>query len=553
MHEVLDNKVKSFFNGVTFEGNKVAGKWFGERETVRFDQEAIRQVLEDTSNPCFWVRDNDGRIGVTDRFGTIDPARLCSMELLATLPAYGPEQLGDPAFRKAYGTRFCYMAGAMANGIASEEMVITLGKSGFLGSFGAGGLVTSRIEKAIDTIQRELPNGPYAFNLIHSPMEESLERNAVELYLRKGVHVIEASAYLGLTEHLVRYRASGLRRSEDGRISITNKIIAKVSRLEVASVFLKPAPEKILRQLTEEGKITLEQAELAALVPMADDITVEADSGGHTDRRSLVCLLPAIAVLRDQIMGEYMYTDTVRIGAAGGISTPQAVVAAFAMGAAYVVTGSINQSCREAGTSDYVRKLLAGLDMTDVAMAPAADMFETGVKLQVARKGTLFSLRAQKLYDLYINYPDLESIPEKDRITLEKTVFKETINTIWENCQDFFSQRDPEQIVMAQNNPKRRMALVFRWYLGLSSVWANSGTPGRELDAQIWCGPSMGSFNQWVKGSYLDDWKNRHVTDLAFQLLSGAVYLSRLQGIALWGIRLDAVYKNVRIKQEAKS
>ena len=33
---------------------------------------------------------------------------------------------------------------------------------------------------------------------------------------------------------------------------------------------------------------------------------------------------------------------------AGGIATPAAVSAAFAMGAAYVVTGSINQSCVEA-------------------------------------------------------------------------------------------------------------------------------------------------------------------------------------------------------------
>ena len=92
---------------------------------------------------------------------------------------------------------------------------------------------------------------------------------------------------------------------------------------------------------------------------MADDITVEADSGGHTDNRPLVCLLPSILELRDEIQRKYGYEKPVRIGVAGGIATPQSALAAFMMGAAYIVTGSINQSCIEAGTSEYTKKLLA--------------------------------------------------------------------------------------------------------------------------------------------------------------------------------------------------
>jgi len=85
---------------------------------------------------------------------------------------------------------------------------------------------------------------------------------------------------------------------------------------------------------------------------MADDITVEADSGGHTDNRPLVALFPTIIKLRDEIQQEYGYTKTIRIGAAGGISTPASALAAFMMGAAYIVTGSVNQACVEAGTSE---------------------------------------------------------------------------------------------------------------------------------------------------------------------------------------------------------
>lgn len=539
-------------NGVSYAGAPAVSKWFGHPQAVRFDEAGIRQVLEQLGRPCYWVRDAEGRVGVADSLGTPDPAQLLGLELLATLPPYTPAQLGDPGFRQAYGTRFCYMAGAMANGIASAELVIALGRAGMLASFGAGGLVPARIEQAILAIQAALPHGPYAFNLIHSPSEEALERAAVELYLRYGVQTIEASAFLGLTAPLVRYRAAGLRQEADGSIVAGNRVIAKVSRLEVATVFLQSAPAALLQQLVVAGQLTPEQAELAGQVPMADDITVEADSGGHTDRRALVCLLPAVLALRDQLRAEAEARNPaalpVRIGAAGGISTPEAVLGAFAMGAAYVVTGSVNQSCREAGTSDHVRAVLAQVSMTDVLMAPAADMFEVGVKLQVAKKGTLFGLRAQKLHDLYVAYPNWEAIPEAERAGLEKNILREPFEAIWEHCRVFFSERDPEQLTLAAGNPKRKMALVFRWYLGLSSVWANQGRPGRELDYQIWCGPAMGAFNQWVRGTRLEPWESRQVVDVAHQLLHGAAYLSRLHYLTLAGIHLASAYRRAVVQ-----
>ncbi len=119
-------------------------------------------------------------------------------------------------------------AGAMANAIASVDMVIALGKKGLMGSFGAAGLVRSKLESAVDQIQAALPNGPYAFNLIHSPNEPALERNAVDVYLSKSVRVIEASAFLDITLSAVLYRAAGLKRQPDGTIEIGNHIIAKV-------------------------------------------------------------------------------------------------------------------------------------------------------------------------------------------------------------------------------------------------------------------------------------------------------------------------------------
>jgi PfaD family protein len=425
----------------------------------------------------------------------------------------------------------------MANGIASEDMIIALGREGLLGSFGAAGLLPARVREAISRIQTELPEGPYAFNLIHSPNEPALERECVELYLAHGVRCAEAAAYLDLTPQVVLYRVAGLGLNRENRIEIKNRLIAKVSRKEVAAKFMEPAPPRLLQALLEQGRITEEQVRLAGRVPMADDITAEADSAGHTDNRPMLALLPSILALRDEIQEKYGYEKPVRVGAAGGIGTPTAALAAFIMGAAYVVTGSINQGCVESGASAHTKALLAEADMADVMMAPAADMFEMGVKLQVLKRGTLFPMRAQKLYEIYNQYESIDEIPVKEREKLEKQVFRNGLEEIWESTAAYFAERDPVQIERAASRPKRKMALVFRWYLGLSSTWSNEGTSGREMDYQIWCGPSMGAFNAWARGSHLEEVKGRKVADVAKQILTGAAFTYRAQNLATQGVR----------------
>jgi acyl carrier protein len=228
--------------------------------------------------------------------------------------------------------------------------------------------------------------------------------------------------------------------------------------------------------------------------------------------------------------------------AAGGISTPHSALAAFMMGAAYVVSGSVNQACVEAGASPHTKKLLAEADMADVIMAPAADMFEMGVKVQVLKRGTLFAMRAQKLFDLYKAYNAVEEIPQAEREKLEKQIFRQSIDTVWNETVAFFNNRDPDQITRAANNPRRKMALIFRWYLGLSSRWSNIGEKGREIDYQIWCGPSIGAFNDWVRGSYLEEPANRRVVDVATHIMTGAAYLYRLQHLRMQGLDLPAQF-----------
>ena len=97
------------------------------------------------------------------------------------------------------------------------------------------------------------------------------------------------------------------------------------------------------------------------------------------------------------------------------------------------------------------------------------------------------------------------------KATLEAEVFRQPMETVWEQTASFFAKRDPQQLARAEADPHHKMALVFRWYLGLSSRWANVGEASRVVDYQVWCGPAMGAFNEWVKGSFLEEPGNRRV------------------------------------------
>ncbi len=463
-----------------------------------------------------------------------------------SLPATPLAHLGDAAFAQAHGLRFNYMAGAMANGIASVPMVAALAEAGLLGVYGAAGQSPGAVAAAITALQQRVGERPFGVNLIHSPAEPQTEMQLAELLIERGVRVVEASAFLQLGLPVVRYRLHGIHRGGDGRIVTPNRVIAKVSRVEVATPFLSPAPAAMLDELVRQGHLTPLQRELAQQVPVASDLTAEADSGGHTDNRPQAALLPTMLALAGRLQQTYGYAEPLRVGAAGGLATPAAVAGAFATGAAYVVTGSVNQSCVEAGTSDSVRAMLAQAGPADIAMAPAADMFEMGVKVQVLKQGTMFPMRAQKLYELYQKHRTLDDLPAKDRVFLEEQLFREPLDDVWAKTKAYFATRDPVQGQRGEQDLRHRMSLVFRSYLGQASHWANQGVADRRFDYQVWCGPAMGAFNEWAKGSFLAAAGERRVVNVALNLLFGAAVLGRLQILRAQGAAVASLALNLR-------
>jgi trans-AT polyketide synthase, acyltransferase and oxidoreductase domains len=493
---------------------------------------------------------HDGKTAVTHAgtllWGAAYETRIAGQPLAGFAPPLHPADLGDASFKKDLGLNYAYIVGAMANGITSVEMVAAAGQAGLLGFFGAGGLSLAQIERAIDRLQAMKPGFPFGFNLIHSPHDPGLEMGTVECYLQKGIHLVSASAYLGLTLPLVYYRVKGIHQTSDGRIVCPNRVIAKVSRMEVASRFFDPPPRNLLVQLLQTGKISDQEAHLSQFVPMAQDISAEADSGGHTDNRPAVTLLPTLLAIRDQAELRHGYAVPLRVGLGGGISTPESVCAAFAMGAAYVLTGSINQAAVEADTAPVVKEMLGQTQQADVTMAPAADMFEMGAKVQVLKRGTMFAMRGAKLYELYRAYDSYEQIPEALRKTIERDMLRSSFETSWNQTRAYFETRDRHQIERAQKDPKHKMALVFRSYLGQASLWAKSGQADRKIDFQVWCGPAMGAFNAWVKGSFLETVAHRRIQVLAMNLMYGAARLTRCRWLTSQGVGLSSKLINCR-------
>lgn len=430
--------------------------------------------------------------------------------------------LGSEDFRRDYGLKLAYVAGSMHGGIASKELVTKMGEAGLMSYFGADGLSLEQIEEAVRHIQGRLNRKePYGMNLPRRPDNPVLEMDTVALYLKHGIRFVEASGYLQLTDPVVLYRLRGLRRDQNGGIACEHHVLAKVSRLEMAEAFMSPAPERIVARLLATGAITREQAELGRQVPVSHDICVQADSGGYTEGGIASVLMPAMIALKDRMMKRHGYGKSIRVGLAGGIGAPEAAASAFVLGADFILTGSINQCTIESGASESVKDMLQDIGVHDTGYAPAVDRFESGARVQVLKRGVFFPARARKLHQLYDRYPSLEAVPREIISQLENKYFKRSIDEVWrETVTGLAGKGRQADIERADRDPKHKMMLIFGWYFDYSFKAALEGVPEHRLDYQIHTGPALGAFNQWVKGTALENWRRRRADEIAARLMA---------------------------------
>jgi len=369
------------------------------------------------------------------------------------------------------------------------------------------------------------------------PYDPRWTGRAVELLLRLGVGQVEVSGYHEPDPALVRYRLRGLRLGADGRPSPANRLLAKVSELAQAQAFAEPPPEPVVRLLRDRGEITDEEARLAQHVPVADDLCVEAESAGPGTLAGGLSLFPAVLRLREELAGAS--PSRVRVGAAGGLGTPEAVAAAFAMGADFVLTGSVNQCTPQAGTSDLVKDLLAGADVEDFATAPSGVGFELGARLPVLRRGVFFPGRADRLFDLYLRHDSVDDLPPAAREQVESRYLGRSMDEVW--AEVVASHPDPGQVQRAERDARLRMGLIFRWYLQDTLRRARDGAASDRLNFQVRSGPAVGAFNRVVRGTRLADWRSRNVDDIAWFLMQEAARVLTDQWRRMTGSPADPV------------
>ncbi|WP_433381564.1 ACP S-malonyltransferase [Streptosporangium sp. CA-115845] len=407
-----------------------------------------------------------------------------------TTPAITAESLGAAGFRERYGLRYAYLMGSMYGGISGGAMVRSAAKAGLLAFLGTGGLSTGDVDRELCELAEDLgPGGPFGVNLLYQHREPYRERELVDLLLRHGCGAVEVSGYPLLTEELVRLRLKG------------GRIIAKVSRTDIAAEFLAPPPAPLVRRLLERDAVTAEEASAAAARPMADDLCVEADGGWLTGVPDLLTLLPAVLRLRD---AAELPGHRVHVGCAGGIGTPEAVAAAFLTGADFVLTGSVNQCSVEAATSDAVKDLLQEVREHEVDTAPWGELFEAGVRARYLKRGIFFPARASRLHELWRRH---ESFVELDAETRRQVL-------------DHYLRGAVTPTSGA--DPKAELAALFREYFTCGFRLAVTGDERAKVDYLVHCGPSMGAFNQVVAGTGLGSWRARTVDAIADTLMAGA-------------------------------
>lgn len=456
-----------------------------------------------------------------------DEAAKVAPPAAAPAPAPVPVSAGAPDGARL-GRQFCarhglalpYVAGSMYRAIASVEMVVRAARAGLLGFFGAGGLPLDQVERALLSIKEQLGRDlPFGMNLLAAPGRPELEQQTVELYLKHGVRYVEASAFMQAAAPLVQFRFRGAA-IRNGRASAPNEVFAKVSRAEVASAFLAPPPEALLARLREQGLLSEAEVAAARRLPLASEICIEADSGGHTDAGVALALLPSMVRLRNEAAARALDART-GIGAAGGLGTPEAICAAFVLGAEFVVVGSINQCSPEAGTSPMVKDILAQVGLHDTAYAPAGDLFVTGARVQVVKRGTLFPARANQLYQAYRTHDSLAAIPHRTRDTIERFMGR-PLAAIWDSTGARLARTRPDELAYLEANEKARMARVFKWYFSRSIEAAMQGVEAERANFQIHSGPAMGAFNNFAQGGELEARERRHVDAIAHELMARA-------------------------------
>ena len=147
--------------------------------------------------------------------------------------------------------------------------------------------------------------------------------------------------------------------------------------------------------------------------------------------------------------------------------------------------------------------------------------------------------------------PGLDAIPAETRAEIEQRYLGRSIDAVWQETANFYAGRAPAELAEAEANPRKKIAMVFRWYFIHSSRLAIDGRADQRANFQIHSGPAMAAANRWLKGTPLEDWRRRHVDGLADRLMEEAAQLfdERLRALG----ERDASVREAGVRDEGVS
>lgn len=418
----------------------------------------------------------------------IPAAPISSAATVTTATVTSTPTLGSIDFTHQFGCQYNYVLGSIGRAISSVELVTKAANAGFLAYFGAAHTSLEKIEHAIKEIQSNIgTNKRYGVNIHANILNPDGENAVVDLLLKNNVTHAEATGFFEITPALVRYRLHEIGQSS------TNKILAKVESIAQAIQFLQPAPSAIVTQLVNDGSISIEQAQRAYSLPMADAIAFQGD----------IALIAELLSLRNQYG---IPAQQVFIGSAKEIGSPQSIASAFINGAEFVLADTIQQCTVESGLHKQAKTLLQNATIADIKTAPCTELFEFGRNISVLNKGSVFANKAKRLYELWKENKTLESLSAEQRAILAG-YFPNGVESVLEKIQQNVNTIDPE----------------IKWTLVVKHYLQSATNQSEELqDWCITCGPDIGALNNWLNKEKPMPWQDRHVDKLALHLLDAA-------------------------------
>lgn len=421
-------------------------------------------------------------------------------------------------FCNKYGLKYPFVGGSMDHGISGKQLVSEMAKAGCLAFLSSTGLTFDQIhEEILETREMLTSKQFFGVNISYNPGNWIREDRMANLLIELDVPVVEASSYLTLTKELVKYKVSGLFKDENGEISSSHRVIAKVTRPDIAELFLLPIPNDLLKKLRDAGEITEEQFHMGAEISVADDICVVGDQAGPTDNSNLLSCFPVIKQWKEENQKTNPWLSRCNLGVAGGIGTKDAVKAVFTLGADFILAGSVLLCTPESEISDSCKEVLKGLQVHDTQLLSSPDLFGLVTRQRVVRKGLFFPARANHLYELYRSNRGVGDLSVNEKRKLETKYFNYKIEDI---LRDFNNQTNCDDRESSGQNEKSEMAILFKWYMEKAILSAKGGNQEERMNYCIKCSSALGALNQQLKGTALEDWKKRNVAKIVEFLMS---------------------------------